>query len=104
MAPDCRARGAVARPVSTCYLYHANNRDGNQVDSLPGEHRDRDAARQFFALAIDLGRVWPEQMTIDGDASYPRAIRETTGEDVEHRRTRYPSNRPGSARFVVGAC
>jgi putative transposase len=35
----------------------------------------------------------PEQVTTDGHTAYPRAIRETLGEQVEHRCNRYLNNR-----------
>ena len=34
----------------------------------------------------------PEQVTTDGHASYPRAIREIAGEGVEHRCSQYLNN------------
>src|SRR5215216_2506791 len=34
----------------------------------------------------------PERVTTDGHTSYPRAIRETLGEQVEHRCNRYLNN------------
>ena len=37
-----------------CYLYRAIDRDGNLVDSMLSEHRDMDAARRFFAQAIEV--------------------------------------------------
>ena len=76
-----------------CYLNRAIDRDGNLVDSLLSEHRDMDAAQRFFARAIDVVGHGPEQVTTDGHASYPRAIRETAGEDVEHRCNQYLHNR-----------
>ena len=76
-----------------CYLYRAIDRDGNLVDSMLSEHRDMDAARRFFAQAIGVVGHGPVQVTTDGHAAYPRAIRETAGEGVEHRCSRYLHNR-----------
>ena len=76
-----------------CYLYRAIDRDGNLVDVLLSEKRDMDAAQRFFTQALDtVGRV-PEQVTTDGHDAYPRAIRETLGDTVIHRTSRYKNNR-----------
>src|ERR671932_2100139 len=75
------------------YLYRAIDRDGNLVDSLLSEHRDMDAAKRFFKAALDIAEQAPEQVTTDGHDSYPRAIRETLGEDVVHRTNPYLNNR-----------
>ena len=76
-----------------CYLYRAIDRDGNLVDSLLSEHRDMDAARRFFVQAIEVVGHGPAQVTTDGHAAYPRAIRETAGEGVERRCSQYLHNR-----------
>ena len=76
-----------------CSLYRATDRDGNLVDLMLSKHRDMDAARRFFARAIGGVGHGPVQVATDGHAAYPRAIRETAGEDVEHRSSRYLNNR-----------
>ena len=48
---------------------------------------------RFFARAIGVVGHGPAQVTTDGHASYPRAIRETAGEGVEHRCSQYLNNR-----------
>lgn len=75
------------------YLYRAIDRDGNLVDSLLSEHRDMDAAQRFFTAALEVAERPPERVTTDGHDSYPRAIRETLGEDVTHRCNSYLNNR-----------
>ncbi len=75
------------------YLYRAIDRDGNLVDSMLSEHRDMDAAKRFFKGALELVEQAPERVTTDGHDSYPRAIRETLGEDVTHRCNPYLNNR-----------
>jgi putative transposase len=75
------------------YLYRAVDRDGNLVDSLLSEHRDMDAANRFFKAALEIAGQVPEHVTTDGHNSYPRAIRETLGEDVSHRCNPYLNNR-----------
>jgi putative transposase len=55
--------------------------------------RRRAAARRFFAQALNLVGQAPEQVTTDGHDAYPRAIRETLGDRVIHRTSRYKNNR-----------
>jgi transposase-like protein len=43
------------------------------------------------ALAV-VGHT-PERVTTDGHASYPRAVRETLGDHVQHRTNKYLNNR-----------
>ena len=68
-----------------CSLYRAIDRDGNLVDSMLSETRDMDAAQRFFHQARVVAGQLPERVTTDGHTSYPRAIRDTLGEAVEHR-------------------
>ncbi len=76
-----------------CSLYRAIDRDGNLVEALLSEKRDMEAAQRFFARALDIAGHAPEQVTTDGHDAYPRAIRETLGDDVTHRSSRYKNNR-----------
>jgi putative transposase len=76
-----------------CYLYRAIDRDGNLVDSMLSETRDMDAAQRFFRQARVVAGQLPSRVTSDGHTSYPRAIRETLGEAVEHRCNQYLNNR-----------
>ncbi len=75
------------------YLYRAIDRNGNLVDSMLSEHRDMDAAKRFFKGALDVAAQVPARVTTDGHGSYPRAIRETLGEEVMHRCNQYLNNR-----------
>ena len=75
------------------YLYRAIDREGNLVDSMLSEHRDMDAAKRFFKAALEVAEETPEKVTTDGHDSYPRAIRETLGEEVTHRCNPYLNNR-----------
>ncbi len=52
-----------------------------------------EAAQRFFARALDSAGQAPAQVTTDGHDAYPRAIRETLGDDVTHRTSRYKNNR-----------
>jgi putative transposase len=51
-----------------------------------------EAAQRFFKQAVDVVGHTPEQVTTDGHTSYPRAIRETMGNDVLHRKKKYLNN------------
>ncbi len=76
-----------------CSLYRAIDREGNLVDVLLSERRDMAAAQRFFRQALDIAGHAPAQVTTDGHDAYPRAIRETLGDDVTHRTSRYKNNR-----------
>ncbi len=75
------------------YLYRAIDRDGNLVDSMLSDHRDMEAAKRFFKGALEIAEQAPERVTTDGHDPYPRAIRETLGEEVMHRCNPYLNNR-----------
>ncbi len=76
-----------------CDLSRAIDHDGNLVDARLSEKRDRDAATRFFRRAIELVGHTPNQVTTDGHASYPRAIRETIGSNILHRMNTYLNHR-----------
>ena len=75
------------------YLYRAIDHDGNLVDSRLSEKRDMNAAQEFFKQALAVVGHAPESVTTDGHRSYPRAIRETMGNEVVHRTNVYLNNR-----------
>ena len=68
-----------------CYLYRAIDHGGNLVDSMLSTTRDMSAAQRFFQSALSMAGEAPQQVTIDGHDSYPRAVREVLGQGVEHR-------------------
>jgi len=74
------------------YLYRVIDRDGNLVDVLLSEKRDKAAARAFFRSARTVTGSIPERVTTDGQDAYPGAIKVTLGEAVRHRTTRYLNN------------
>jgi len=76
-----------------CYRYRAIDRKGNLVDTVLSQTRDMDAAQRFFRQARVVAGQAPERVTTDGHSAYPRAIRETLGEAVEHRCNQYLNNR-----------
>ena len=79
-----------------CYLYRAIDHDGNLVDSMLSEKRNMEAAQRFFKQAVAVVGHVPEQVTTDGHTSYPRAIREIMGSNVQHRTNKYLNNRIGT--------
>jgi len=52
-----------------------------------------EAAQRFFKRAVAVVGQVPDQVTIDGHSSYPRAIRETMGSYGQHRTSTYLNNR-----------
>ena len=76
-----------------CYLYRAIDREGNLVDSMLSATRDMSAAQRFFLSAQSIIVRPPKQVTTDGHDSYPRAIREVLGPDVQHRCSAYLNRR-----------
>lgn len=59
--------------------------DGNLVDSMLSQKRDMVAAQAFFRQAQEVALQISERVTTDGHDSYPRAIAQVLGADVEHR-------------------
>ncbi len=76
-----------------CYLYRATDKEGNLVDVWLSKKRDMEAAKRFFEKARSTAGEPPEKVTTDGHDAYPRAVRETLGEKVQHRTSRYLNNR-----------
>ncbi len=59
------------------------DQEGNLVDSRLSEQRDLAAAKAFFEQTQDVAER-PESVVTDGLSSYPRAIAEVLGPEVEH--------------------
>ena len=55
--------------------------------------RDMAAAQRFFRGAVSVTGKVPRQVTSDGHDSYPRAVREVLGPQVEHRCSAYLNRR-----------
>ncbi len=75
-----------------CYLYRAIDHDGELLDSMLSEHRDRNAARQFLRRLVEVTGGRPERVTTDKHPSYRKAIRWIIGRKAMHRTTRYLNN------------
>jgi putative transposase len=75
------------------YLYRAIDREGNLLDSMLSEHRDKHAARRFLRRLIDKAGQKPLRMTTDKHPAYTKALRWIVGRKVLHRHNRYLNNR-----------
>ena len=76
-----------------CYLYRAIDRDGQLLDSMLSEHRDRSAARRFLRGLLEVSGQRPLRVTTDHHVAYPKAICWICGRKAFHRRDRYLNNR-----------
>ncbi len=74
------------------YLYRAIDRDGNLLDSMLSEHRDKHAARRFLRGLIEVAGHKPLRVTTDHHPAYRKAIRWILGRKVLHRRNQYLNN------------
>ena len=75
-----------------CYLYRAIDRDGQLIDSMLSEHRDRNAARRFLRRLVEVRGRKPLRVTSDRHPAYRRAIRWILGRKVLHRTNQYLNN------------
>ena len=75
------------------YLYRAIDREGNLLDSMLSEHRDKYAARRFLRRLIDSAGQKPLRVTTDKHPAYTKAIRWIVGRKVLHRHNQYLNNR-----------
>ena len=75
------------------YLYRAIDRDGNLLDSMLSEQRDRAAARRFLRRLVEIATRKPLRLTTDRHPAYGKAIRWILGRKVLHRQSQYLNNR-----------
>ena len=75
-----------------CYLYRAIDGEGQLIDSMLSEHRDKHAARRFLGRLVDVAGRKPLRVTTDHHPTYRRAVRWILGRKVVHRTTRYLHN------------
>ncbi len=75
------------------YLYRAIDRDGNLLDSMLSEQRDKSAARRFLRRLVDITLEKPLRLTTDQHPAYRKAIRWILGRKVCHRQSQYLNNR-----------
>ena len=76
-----------------CYLYRAIDRDGNLLDSMLSQHRDRQSARRFLRCLLEASPQRPLRLTTDKHPAYKKAIRWIVGRKVLHRQSQYLNNR-----------
>ena len=76
-----------------CYLYRAIDRDGNLLDSMLSEKRDKHAARRFLRRLLSMSDHRPLRLTTDKHPAYTKAIRWIIGRKALHRHNRYLNNR-----------
>jgi transposase-like protein len=75
-----------------CYLYRAIDRDGQLIDSMLSEHRDKHAARRFLRRLVEIAEGRPRRVTTDLHPAYRRAIRWIIGRKAIHRTKQYLNN------------
>ena len=73
-------------------LYRAIDRDGELLDSMLSEHRDKHAARRFLRRLVEVAERKPLRVTTDKHPAYRGAIRWILGRKVLHRTTQYLNN------------
>ena len=73
-------------------LYRAIDRDGELLDSMLSEHRDKHAARRFLRGLVEVAGGKPLRVTTDKHPAYRRAIRWIIGRKALHRTTQYLNN------------
>ncbi len=75
-----------------CYLYRAIDGEGELIDSMLSEHRDKHAARRFLRRLVEITERKPARITTDLHPAYRRAIRWIIGPKAWHRATQYLNN------------
>lgn len=74
------------------YLYRAIDREGNLLDSMLSERRDKHAARRFLRRLLETSGRRPLRLTTDKHPAYQKAIRWIIGRKALHRTDRYLNN------------
>ncbi|MEV7738874.1 IS6 family transposase [Streptomyces sp. NPDC088921] len=74
------------------YLWRAVDQDGNVLDILVQNHRDKAAARRFLRRLLEKTGAVPRVVVTDKLRSYGAALREVMP-CVEHRQSKYLNNR-----------
>ena len=88
------------------YLYRAVDKQGQTIDFLLTEHRDKEAALRFLKKAIRRNGL-PEKITIDGSDANEAAIKsynEEHGTNIIIRQVKYLNKHrgAGSSRCQAG--
>ena len=72
-----------------CYLYRAIDHDGDLIDSMLSERRDKHAVQTFLRRLVEVADRKPRRVTADLHPAYRRAIRWILGRKVLHRTNQY---------------
>ena len=75
-----------------CYLYRAVDRDGNLIDSMLSEQRNKRAAQRSLRRLIAVAGHRPQRIRTDRHSASLRAIRWIIGRKAQHRTTQYLNN------------
>ena len=62
-----------------CYLYRAIDHDGELIDSMLSEHRDKHAARRFLRRLVEVADRKPLRVTTDHHPAYRKATAGSSG-------------------------
>ena len=84
-----------------CSLYRAIDREGDLLDSMRSEHRDKHAVRRFLRRLVDVAERKPQRVTTDAHPPYRRAIRWILGRKVRHRCRQYLNHRTEQSHRAV---
>lgn len=76
-----------------CYLYRAIDRNGDLLDSMLSEKRDKHAARRSLRRLLSMSNHRPLRLTTDKHPAYMKAIRWIVGRKVLHRTDPFLNNR-----------
>ena len=87
-----------------CYLYRAIDRDGELLDSMLSEYRNRQAARRFLRRLVEVAERKPLRVTTDLHTPYRRAIRWIIGRKAQHRTTQYLNNYTEQSHRAASHC
>jgi transposase-like protein len=87
-----------------CYLYRAIDRDGELLDSMLSEHRDKHAVRRFLRRLVEVAGHKPLRVTTDKHPTYRKAIRWIIGRKAWHRTTQYLNNYTEQSHRAVKQC
>jgi transposase-like protein len=66
------------------YLFRAIDQFGQVIDMFLSPRRNTEAARRFFALALDRTRISPVEVTTDRYRVYPRVLDELLPAAFDH--------------------
>ena len=73
-------------------MHRAIDRDGELLDSMLSEHRDKHVARRFLRRLVEVAGGKPLRVTTDHHAAYRKAICWILGRKVLHRTDQYLNN------------